>query len=97
MNNVHKRLNDLKTKVEKLVNLQEKLMKENRDLRDAYQSLQQKLSELEAGRRELEEKNKILKLSQAISSGGDQKTRELKLKINEYIREIDKCLAVINT
>ena len=44
---------------------------------------------------ELEEKIKVIKLAQHLS-GSDQNTRDIKLKINEYIREIDKCLGLIN-
>lgn len=44
---------------------------------------------------ELEEKNRIIRLGNMVS-GSDQNTREIKLKINEYIREIDRCLALIN-
>jgi predicted nuclease with TOPRIM domain len=96
MNDIHKRIEGLRTKVEKLINLQEKLVRENRDLSAANSTLAGKVTKLESGIRELEEKNKLLRLSQAVVSGNDQNTRELKLKVNEYIREIDKCLELIN-
>ena len=44
---------------------------------------------------ELEEKNKVLKLANNIS-GAEGKNTEVKLKINELVREIDKCIALVN-
>ena len=41
----------------------------------------------------LVEKNKILRIAGA-SKGGD--SREIKLKINEIVREVDKCIAQLN-
>jgi predicted nucleic acid-binding Zn-ribbon protein len=96
MSDFQKRIEGLRTKVEKLINLQEKIVSENKDLRAANNTLAGKVSKLESGIRELEEKNKLLRLSQAVASGNDQNTRDLKLKVNEYIREIDKCLELIN-
>lgn len=47
--------------------------------------------------RELKEQIKTIKLAQSISTGsGDQSSRQVKMKINEYIREIDKCLSLLN-
>lgn len=45
---------------------------------------------------ELKEQVKTIKLAQAINGSDDQSTRELKNQINRYIREIDKCLNLIN-
>ena len=48
---------------------------------------------------ELNNKIKIIKLAQNISSGKpdeNQEVTELKRKINEYIKEIDNCIAMLN-
>jgi len=45
---------------------------------------------------ELTEQVKTIKLAQAIQGNNDQSSRELKNQINRYIREIDKCLQLIN-
>ncbi|MCC7331718.1 MAG: hypothetical protein IT232_03825 [Flavobacteriales bacterium] len=42
---------------------------------------------------ELEGKIKILKISKSV---GEESTKDVKLKINEMVREIDKCIALIN-
>ncbi|MBL7779416.1 MAG: hypothetical protein JNK66_14140 [Chitinophagales bacterium] len=56
---------------------------------------------LEAERKkniELSEKLKIVKLAQNISNPGSENepAAEIKKKINEYIREIDSCIAILN-
>ena len=47
--------------------------------------------------KELKEQIKTIKLAQSLTSGNsDQNSRHSKTKINEYIREIDKCLSLLN-
>ena len=41
----------------------------------------------------LKEKNKILHIAEGTKDGD---TREIKLKINEMVREVDKCIAQLN-
>ena len=46
----------------------------------------------------LSEKNKIVKLARSLAGDaeGGEKSTELKLKINELLREVDKCTALLN-
>lgn len=67
-------------------------------LEKAERNNTQLLGELETIRQELNslrEANQVLRMAKAVS-GEDQNTRDLKLRINDYIREIDRCLALIN-
>jgi len=95
MNNNLEQLKELKIKVEKLINLHEQLLKENHQLQVLNNQLNQKSQRQENLITELEEKNKVIKLANKLT-GSDQNSRDIKLKINEYIREIDKCLGLIN-
>jgi hypothetical protein len=95
MNDSRSQLAQLKIKVEKLINLHTQLAKENQQLKLIQSQLAEDLKRSHQQVTELEEKNKLIKMAQAVS-GTDQNTRDLKLKINEYIREIDRCLALIN-
>jgi predicted nuclease with TOPRIM domain len=95
MTDIKPQLGDLKNKVEKLINLHERLMTENKELKSRYEKLQERMEQQDRQLHELEEKNKLIKLAQKVA-GSDQNTRDIKLKINEYIREIDRCLALIN-
>lgn len=45
--------------------------------------------------RELEEQNKLVKIAEAVALSKEDK-RTVKLKINEFIREIDKCIATLS-
>ncbi len=95
MNDNLEQLKELKIKVEKLINLQVQLGKQNQQLQLLNNQLIQKGQRQDDRISELEEKIKVIKLAQQLS-GSDQNTRDIKLKINEYIREIDKCLGLIN-
>lgn len=45
----------------------------------------------------LENKIALLQIAATASgTGGDGNKKELRLKINEYIKEIDKCIALLN-
>ena len=88
-------LYQLKNKVEKLINLHEQMVDQHQQLKSRNHQLVEEINSYKLRISELEEKNKLIKLAQAVS-GADQNTKDIKLKINEYIREIDKCLAMIN-
>lgn len=90
-------LDEVKIKVEKLINHHKELVKKCRTLEHTNYELSQKLQDGRNKVTELQSQNKIIKLGQAINgNGADQNSRDLKLKINEYIREIDKCLALLH-
>ncbi len=70
-------------------------MQEYQQLKIQQEQLKSQIHSQQQQISELEEKNRVIRLAQMVS-GSDQNTREIKLKINEYIREIDRCLALIN-
>jgi len=76
-----KRYGDLKIKINELKN-------ENEVLKLKLQSDKEKI-------RELETKYERLKLSGALLGGGENAI-EAKRKINELVREIDRCVALLN-
>ena len=43
----------------------------------------------------LQEKVKFMNISKSVDAS-KQEVKETKLKINEYVREIDKCIALLN-
>ena len=80
----------------------EKLLKSRQSLLDKVQKLEQinfelnnELDTLRKDTESLREANQVLRMAKAVS-GEDQNTRDLKLRINDYIREIDRCLALTN-
>ena len=43
----------------------------------------------------LQEKVKLMNISKSVDTS-KQEVKETRLKINEYVREIDKCIALLN-
>jgi hypothetical protein len=85
----------LRQKVEKLINLHRLLLQENHQLKAEKEKLTDTIRQRDNQLDDLGEKLKVIRLARQVT-GSDQNTRDLKLKINEYIREIDRCLALIN-
>ena len=44
----------------------------------------------------LEEKIKLIRITKSVSTQDDERNKESRQKINEYVREIDKCIALLN-
>lgn len=95
MLNIDEILQKIKEKTEYLAQ-RNKLLKTEKD------KLAKKIIELEntieiqrQTIKDIEEKNKMLKIANKITED-DTKKKELKLKINDYIREIDKSIALLN-
>ena len=82
------KLNNLLSSYKKVKSTNSNLKKENANL---LLDIEQKNIEINA----LKDKIKIISISKSVDvSKGDIK--QTKLKINEYIREIDKCIAQLN-
>ncbi len=85
----------LKAKTEKMLHLQEALRNDNAQLKLKINKLQSRVEELETSKGKLEDSYKTLQIAQNIS-GDNDKNLAIKLKINELVREIDKCIAQLN-
>ena len=86
----------IKAKTEKILALQEALLKDNMQLKDQVNKLKSRVEELEKSKVELEDQYKALQLARTISGENTDKNLAIKLKINELVREIDKCIAQLN-
>ena len=86
----------LQSKVEKLIIQHNKAKEDIKQLKEENTSLQGKLTYAKVQAKELSEKNKVLKLAKSLS-GKQGKSTDIKLKINELIREVDKCIAQVNS
>jgi uncharacterized coiled-coil protein SlyX len=62
---------------------------------DEIQELKRTIAEQKGIIRQLEEKIKLLKISKTLES--KEGNVEAKLKINELVREIDRCIGLLNT
>jgi phage shock protein A len=66
----------------------ELLLDDNEQMRKRFMTLSNEL-------KELEEKHRILKLAKSVAVT-DEKTLDIKTKINDFVQEIDKCIAILS-
>ena len=85
----------LNRKLDELLNRHNKLKSELEDIRHGNEVLNSMLQEREEKFKELELKYERVKLSGALLGEGEN-AHEAKRKITELVREIDKCVALLN-
>lgn len=95
MQNLTTRLADIRVKVEKLVQENRLLKNENESMRDRIDGLERTVELQKNTLSELTEQNKLIKLAKNLASE-DSDTEELKNKVNELIGEIDRCIDLLN-
>ena len=69
--------------------------KEINTLKEKFSSLEAELKEVKSHYQSLEKENSRLKLAKSLVSTSSDKA-EMKFKVNEMVREIDKCIALLN-
>ncbi len=87
-------LSGVEYKLRKLINTNKRLDEENKILNDKNKEYEQIIEEQKKIIKELEEKIKVLKIAKSLE--GSSNTFEQKVKINEMLREIDKCIGLLN-
>ncbi len=93
MTDNEKLVDELKKKTSLLISSYQQLKNDVNRLAEENSKLKTLLNEKASNEERLIEETKLLKLSQGIST--DDK-KEVKLKINELVREIDSCIARLN-
>ncbi len=88
-------ISGIEYKVGKLIKKLLALRAENSSLADKNDNLNQELKQQKLRIKILEEKIKTLKLAKSFEEGPDRD--QAKNKINELVREIDKCIGLLNT
>lgn len=81
-------------KIRKLISQVTKLENENNLLNDQINELNKHITELELNIEEHQDKYKVLKLAKSLNK--EESKTEVKLKINELLREIDNCVRLLN-
>ena len=88
-------VSSLQSKVEKLIIQHKKATTELKQLKEENSFLRKKMTSDKVIVSELEENYKVAKLAKSMKADGGKST-DIKLKINELVREIDKCIALLN-
>lgn len=89
-------IEEIKQKFNHILKNNNDLAQLNSSLKDELVKLKNSLASKESQLIELKEKYKILKMSKKLVGGEIGESKELKLKINEMVKEIDKCIALLN-
>jgi hypothetical protein len=85
----------IEKKLDRLIRQYIELKKQNEKLVIDYQNIIKKLDVLENENINLKEKNKLLKLSANLGSSSEIRD-EARKEIKKIVREIDKCLVLLN-
>jgi predicted nucleic acid-binding Zn-ribbon protein len=85
----------LNRKLDELINRYKDLKDDLSKLRNGNEELTRTLQERDEKIKELELKYERIKLSEAFLGDGEN-GQEAKRKINELVREIDRCVALLN-
>ena len=89
-------------KIDSIIDKINLILERNLKLEEEVNSLKKKITELENNRKLLEEGNlgmksevKRLKMAKSVDITEEERT-DMKKELKQYIKEIDKCLALLN-
>ena len=88
-------INSLRNNIKSIISLYEEQKEKNREFVNKNKELTHKLTNLEDKIKDKESKYDNLKLAKSIASA-DESTHDVKIKVNRIVREIDKCIALLN-
>jgi len=85
----------IKQKIQSVKTRLKAQQEENIRLKQQFDDLQKAVQQKQLHIEELEQKNQKLSLVKGIMADGDG-TQDAKVQINRIVREIDKCIALLN-
>jgi len=88
-------IENFKYKIRKLVSLYNQQKIDNNVLTEEKSNLLKQLKEKDIEISQLKDEIVKLKIAKSITTG-DEESQEAKQKINKLVREIDKCIALLN-
>jgi len=95
MSNLNSYIDSLTERVTKLAESHAELKLENQRLNSLNVELQRTVDDQKNAISRLGEQNKVAKIAKAVSEDEEDR-KEQKRKLNELVREIDKCMALLN-
>ncbi len=94
MQSLHEQLKHVNEKLQQLLKQQQSLRKENNTLRATIKELKNSIESKNQTLEELGQQKMVKQLNNGNLNEADKK--ELEKKLNQYIREIDRCIAMLN-
>ena len=95
MQNLQSRLNLIKQKVEMLMAERIRLQGDLDNANNRINVLENELNQQKSDAIMLKDQNKMIKLAKNLSKVGKD-TFDVKIKINQVLKEIDKCIDILN-
>jgi len=89
-------LNEIRSFIKSLKEKLNTKIQENNKLNEDILSAGEEITHLKTKISDLNENVKMLKLASQIDGNEVGSTKDVKLMINEMVREIDKCIALLN-
>ena len=87
---------NIEKKVLKIISLYRSSRSEKEEILLMNEKLKSDLNEKNNLIKSLEEKIKLLRITKSVATQENEINKESRQKINEYVREIDKCIALLN-
>ena len=94
MNNLETHIRSVNEKLQQLVKKHVALKKENVNLKEELNGLKEKEVEYKYALHELDQKVSVLKAASGEMNEKDQK--DFEKRIDQYIKEIDKCIGLLS-
>jgi FtsZ-binding cell division protein ZapB len=88
-------INSLEEKIKKLITLHASLRSENENFSSENNDLKSAIVNKNNELKDLQSRYEQLKLAKLLATGSED-VHEAKLKVNKIVREIDKCIALLN-
>lgn len=95
MSEVAELISRIRSKAESVMEDRDRVKAENATLKVNVTELRSKIDQQQQIIEEMNRKMDVLKMAKSLAGEGEE-NREVKLKINELVREIDKCMALLN-
>ena len=89
------RISSLRAKIKSIITLYENQKMKNKNLELKNKELAEKVNYLEKKLNDITEKSNNIKFAKAILASGEN-SHDAKIKVNRIVREIDKCIALLN-
>ena len=93
MNNSEQHLKRIQDKLQQLLKQHTAVQKENNRLKEELQEAKDKIAAQQKNMDELKQQASILKMNTGEMDVSDKK--ELEKRINQYVKEIDRCIALL--
>ena len=88
-------LREFKEKLDQMIGLHQKMKAEHQLLKEENKRLNEQINLLTISNQDVTKKLEDLKFAKSLA-GANEDSHEAKIKINRLVREIDKCISLLN-